>query len=135
MSRRVAQPSSTRRGSSQPPAPNDNTTIVIGVLALVAAGVTAYQLSRPGSLFGITADVSVYFGASVRLVHGALPYRDYVFVQPPGFALLATPFALLSKLIGTRDGLAVLRLCTPLLAAVSVILVGQLVRHRGQAAT
>jgi alpha-1,2-mannosyltransferase len=123
------------RGSSEHPSPNDGTTLVIGVIALVAGGVTAYQLSRPGSLFGITADVSVYFGASVRLVHGALPYRDYVFVQPPGFVLLATPFALLSKLIGTRDGLAVLRLCTPLVAAVSVILVGQLVRHRGPAAT
>jgi hypothetical protein len=109
--------------------------MVIGVLALVAAGVTAYQLSRPGSLFGITADVSVYFGASIRLVHGALPYRDYVFVQPPGFLLLATPFAFLSELIGTRDGLAVLRLCTPLVAAVSVVLVGQLVRHRGPAAS
>jgi hypothetical protein len=135
MSRGLARPSSTTRASAEHPAPNDNTTLVIGVLALVAAGVTAYQLSRPGSLFGITADVSVYFGASVRLVHGALPYRDYVFVQPPGFVLLATPFALLSKVIGTRDGLAILRLCTPLVAAVSVILVGQLVRHRGPAAT
>jgi alpha-1,2-mannosyltransferase len=135
MSRRPARPSSTARASRGGRAADDNTTIVIGALALVAAGVTAYQLSRPGSLFGITADVAVYFGGSVRLVHGALPYRDFVFVQPPGFVLLATPFALLSKLIGTRDGLAVLRLCTPIVAAISVVLVGRLVHHRGRAAT
>ena len=115
--------------------PRDHTTTVIAVCTLMAAGVTVYQLSRPGSLFGATADIAVYLGGSIRLVHGALPYRDFVYVEPPGFVLLATPFAFLSEVLGSRDALAVLRLCTPLVAASSVLLVGRLVRHRGVAAT
>jgi hypothetical protein len=109
-------------------------TVVIVVAAVLAAGVTLYQLTRPGFLFGIAPDISAWLGGSIRLVHGALPYRDFDLTQPPGFALLATPFAFLSEVIGTRDALAVLRLCTPLLAAGNVLLVGKLVRHRGYAA-
>jgi alpha-1,2-mannosyltransferase len=128
-------PRSASRGPSDTrPAP-ERTRAVISVAALLAAAVTFYQLSRPGSLLGTSADVAVYLGGSVRLVHGVLPYRDFVFVQPPGFMLLATPFAFLSELTGTRDALAVLRLTTPFLAAASVVLVGRLVRHRGVAAT
>jgi alpha-1,2-mannosyltransferase len=104
------------------------------VIAMAAAGVTLYQLSRPGLLFGITPDISAWLGASIRLVHGAIPYRDFDLLQPPGFTLLASPFAFLSQWIGTRDALAVLRLCTPFLAAASVLLIGKLVRHHGRVA-
>jgi glycosyl transferase family 87 len=115
--------------------PRDRTaTVIIAAAGLLAAGITLYQLTRPGFLFGITPDISAWFGSSVRLVHGALPYRDFDLTQPPGFALLASPFAFLSEVIGTRDALAVLRACTPLLAAGNVLLVGKVVRHHGVAA-
>lgn len=110
-------------------------TGIIAVTAILAAGITAYQLTRPGFLFGITPDISAWLGGSIRLVHGALPYRDFDLVQPPGFTLLASPFAFLSEWIGTRDALAVLRLFTPLLSAGSVLLIGLVIRHRGRAAT
>ncbi len=109
-------------------------TLVIRVFALLAAGITLYQLSRPGFLFGVTPDIASWLGASIRLVHGAIPYRNFDLLQPPGFALLASPFGFLSEWIGTRDALAVLRLCTPVLAAASVLLIGKVVRHRGVAA-
>jgi len=104
------------------------------VFAALAAAITGYQLSRPGFLFGLTPDISSWLGASVRLVHGALPYRDFDLLQPPGFPLLASPFAFLSEWLGTRDALGALRLCTPLLAAGSVLLIGRIVRHRGSTA-
>jgi hypothetical protein len=107
---------------------------IIGMFALLAAGITLYQVSRSGFLFGFTPDIASWFGASIRLIHGAIPYRDFDLLQPPGFTLLASPFAFLSEWIGTRDALAVLRLCTPLLAAASVLLIGKVVRHRGAAA-
>jgi len=107
---------------------------IIAAAAVLAAGITLYGLSRPGFLFGITPDISVWIGASVRLIHGAVPYRDFDLIQPPGFTLLASPFAALSEWVGTRDALAVLRLCTPLLAAGSVVLMGRLIRHRGRSA-
>jgi alpha-1,2-mannosyltransferase len=132
---RLGRPSSTKEQSGKQTAPQDHTRTVIAIGALIAAAVTLYQLSRPGALFGATADIAVYLGGSIRLVHGALPYRDFVYVEPPGFVLLATPFAFLSELIGTRDAIAILRLCTPVVAVVSVVLVGRLVRRRGVAAT
>jgi hypothetical protein len=105
--------------------------VIVAVCTLAAAGLDGLQLSRPGYLLGSTADISVYLGAAVRLVHGALPYRDFVLVQPPGIALLLSPAALLSDVIGTRSALAMVRLGTILIAAVNVLLVGRLVRHRG----
>jgi len=107
------------------------TPAIVGVCALVAAGLDGLQLSRPGYLLGSTADISVYLGSAVRLVHGAAPYRDFVLVQPPGITLLLSPAALLSALTGTRWALAAVRLATILLAAANVVLVGRLVRQRG----
>jgi hypothetical protein len=111
-----------------------SSAVLVWVFAVLAAGITLYQVLRPGFLFGLTPDISSWFGSSIRLVHGALPYRDFDFLQPPGFTLLAAPFAFLSEAVGTRDALAVLRLCTPLLAAGSVLLIGRVVRHRGPTA-
>jgi hypothetical protein len=112
------------------------TRAIIGAIAIVAAGLALYQLSRPGMLFGVTEyDDGAYFGSAIRLANGAMPYRDFVLVHPPGFELLASPFALLSRLIGTRDALAAIRLFMPLVAAANVVLVGALVSHRGRLTT
>ena len=112
------------------------TRVIIAAMAAVAMALCFYQLSRPNMLFGVSEyDDGAYFGSSIRLVHGALPYRDFVLVQPPGFALLASPLALLSRAIGTQDALATARLFMSLVAALNVVLVGMLVRHRGHLAT
>jgi hypothetical protein len=107
------------------------TSTVIALCALAAAGLDALQLTRPGYLLGGTPDIGVLFGAAVRLVHGVLPYRDFVIVQPPGIALLLSPAGLLSYLTGTRWALEAVRLATVLLAAGSAVLAARLVRHRG----
>ncbi|HWD24554.1 MAG TPA: hypothetical protein VG368_03755, partial [Acidimicrobiales bacterium] len=78
-----------------------------GVLAVIfCVGVlpVALDLSRPHGLFGLTEyDDGVYFGASLRLIEGVFPYRDFVFVQPPGITVVLAPFAALSHLIGGRS--------------------------------
>lgn len=107
------------------------TALVTGAAALVAAGVATFQLTRAGQLPGASYDTAVFLGGAIRLVHGAVPYRDFAFVQPPGLLLLLSPFGLLSEMVGTRRALDALILCTPLLAAANVVLVGRLLRHRG----
>jgi hypothetical protein len=107
-------------------------TIVIAAVTLLALGLRLFYLTRPGYLLGVTEyDDGSYFGSAVRLVHGMLPYRDFVFVQPPGITLLMTPVALLARVIGTDWGLAVARIATMLAGAAGVALAGLLVRHRG----
>ena len=107
---------------------------IILVCILAGIGIDALQLSRPGFLFGGTSDISVYLAGAIRLIHGAIPYRDFVFVQPPGIVVLLSPFGLLSNFVGTRGALAALRICTPLIAGTNVLLVGRLVHHRGRLA-
>ena len=110
------------------------------VPALVALGLGIYQLSRPHALTGIHGytgygyDDGVYLGTAIRLVHGALPYRDYEFVHPPGIALLMSPAALVGHFAGTRVALALARCLTALVVAVNAGLAAWVVRSRGNAA-
>jgi len=105
---------------------------VIIVATLVGLALRLYQLSRPGYLLGITEyDDGTDFGSAVRLVHGALPYRDFIMVQPPGITLLMAPVALATKTLGTVSGMAAARVLTALASAAAVPLGGLLTRHRG----
>jgi alpha-1,2-mannosyltransferase len=114
----------------------DPVTLAIAATTLVALGLRAYHLSRPGFLFGVSEyDDGPYFGSAVRLTQGILPYRDFVLVQPPGITLLMLPAAMLAKVAGTAWGLAVGRILTVLAGAAGVVLMGLLVRHRGAFAT
>jgi hypothetical protein len=110
--------------------------LIIAVAALLALALRLYQLSRPGFLLSVNEyDDGPYFGSAVRLVNGALPYRDFLIVQPPGITLLMLPAALVSKATGTAWGMAIGRILTALAGAVAVALAGLLVRHRGALAT
>jgi len=121
----------------RPRAPSDPlTTLVIAAACLIHGALAYYQLSRPDMLFGVTGiDDGAYFGTAVRLVHGIIPYHQFVAVHPPGMALLLSPIAALSDAIGTRDGMALCRLLLPLVGMADVALVGLIVRHRGRLAT
>jgi hypothetical protein len=110
----------------------DPTIVVIAAATVLALGLRIYELSRPGYLFGLTEyDDGSYFGSAVHLVGGVLPYRDFIFVQPPGILLLMAPVALVAKVTGTAAGMAIGRVLTVLASAAGVVLVGLLVRHRG----
>lgn len=103
--------------------------IVPGVVAL---GICSYQLSQPYALFGLHgSDDGVWLAPAIRLVHGALPYRDYAWVHPPGIALLLAPIGLLGD---TRDALAVARVVTALVIGLDASLAAIALRYRGPVA-
>jgi alpha-1,2-mannosyltransferase len=105
--------------------------VIVATTAL-ALGLRLWQLRSPGHLLGVTEyDDGVYLGAALRLVHGVLPYRDFVVVQPPGLILVMTPVAALAKWMGTAGALAAGRILTACAGAAAVPLAGRLVRHRG----
>jgi hypothetical protein len=108
-----------------------NVVIIIATLVGFALRLH-FQAARPGFLLGVTEyDDGPYFGSAVRLVHGSMPYRQFVLVQPPGITLLMSPAALLSYWTGTAWGLAIGRILTLLAGTAGVALAGLLVRHRG----
>jgi alpha-1,2-mannosyltransferase len=105
---------------------------VIAAATLLALGLRIYQITRPGVLLGVAwYDDGVYFASALRLVQGVIPYRDFVFAQPPGLTLLLTPAALAAKVFGTARGMAFARILTLLASTAAVVLGGLLVRHRG----
>jgi len=105
---------------------------IAGITVLALAIRVYYQYTRPGFLLSVTEyDDGPYFGSAIRLVHGSLPYRDFVLVQPPGITLLMSPLGLLSKLTGTASAMAAARVLTAVASTAGVAVVGLLVRHRG----
>jgi alpha-1,2-mannosyltransferase len=110
--------------------------VVIVAATLLALGLRGYQLARPGHLLGVgDYDDGADFGSAIWLVHGVLPYRDFVLVQPPGITVLMAPAALLSKVASTAWAIAAGRMLTALAGTAAVVLGGLLVRHRGVLAT
>lgn len=108
--------------------------VALGV-SLLALGLCAWQVTVAGAVSGITDyDDGVYLGAAIRLVHGALPYEDFVFVQPPGIVILMSPVALIGRLIGDHGALIVARAVTALVTGANAGLVAWLVRRRGRVA-
>lgn len=107
-------------------------SVAIGACTLLALALRLFLLSRPGYLLGVTEyDDGNYFGSAVSLIHGYLPYRSFLLVQPPGITLLMVPSALLSEAIGTAHAMATGRILTTLASSAGVVLVGLLLRHRG----
>jgi hypothetical protein len=106
--------------------------VTVVSMALLALALQVLRLTRPGAfLSGGFYDTTLYLGSAIRLIHGALPYRDFALLQPPGLVLVMSPFALLSLVMGSRGALIALSVCTPLLAGANVLLLGRLVVYRG----
>jgi hypothetical protein len=112
------------------------TGLVILAATVVGLAVRAFLLTRPGFLTSgtIEYDDGVYLGAAIRLLEGAMPYRDYAFVQPPGILVVALPFAVVARLGSTTAALALARVASVCASAACVPLAGNLVRHRGTVA-
>jgi len=107
-----------------------NTAILL--MTLLAIGLRLYQLTRPQYLLGVTEyDDGTDFGSAILLIHGYLPYRDFIMVQPPGITLLMAPVAAVTKGLGTAWGMGVGRILTAVAGGVGAGLTGLLVRQRG----
>jgi len=107
-----------------------NWIAIVGIAA-VALGVLAFQAFLHGHYSAVDEyDDGVYFGASVELIHGVIPYRDFAFIQPPMITAWLLPFAALSTLTGTAVAMEVARILVDLVTVTNVVLVGVLVRRR-----
>jgi hypothetical protein len=106
--------------------------LIITGFTVIGLGLRFFLLSRPGYLLGVTQyDDGPYFGSALRLVHGALPYRDFIIVPPPGITLVMSPAALLAQVTSTAWGMAAGRILTVVASSAGIVLVGLLARHRG----
>ena len=81
------------------------------VVFVTAVAARLVPLLRGGGLRGYGSyDDSVYFAASLGWLHGRWPYRDFLFLQPPGILMLLSPYAALAHWFGDSGGMAAARL-------------------------
>lgn len=99
---------------------------------LLSLSISLWQLTIPSFLSFY--DSGVYFAGAIHLVSGVLPYRNFVFVQPPGILLILSPLALLSRYVGSHDGFILARALSALVTALNVGMLAWLVRRRGRGA-
>ena len=101
-------------------------------VGLLAFGSYLWQLTEPFYLQ--MYDSGVYTAAAMHLVSGQLPYRDFVFVQPPGILLIMSPVALFCRVFGSHDGFILARVMSAFVTALDVSLLAWLVRRSGRIA-
>ena len=87
---------------------------------------------RGGGLVGMgNYDDGVYYASATGLVHGLLPYRDFLLLHPPGMPLLLAPFALVAQLTSDSYGFAAARVGWMLLGAANAVLIWKILRPIG----
>jgi hypothetical protein len=88
-----------------------------------------------GGLLGLHGyDDGVYFAGAAALVHGAVPYRDFLLLHPPGMILGLSPFAIVGTVIGDPAAFAVARVSIMGLGAVNAVLVALVAGRYGRLA-
>jgi len=106
--------------------------IWMAVLFVVAFLMRLVPVLNGAGLLGIGQyDDGVHYAAALALVNGQLPYRDFLFLQPPGIVIALIPFAALGAATHDSLGFIVARLAWMLLGAVNAVLVARLLRRTG----
>jgi alpha-1,2-mannosyltransferase len=104
-------------------------------IAAIAFVVRLVPVLRGGGIFGIgNYDDAVYYAAATGLVHGQLPYQDFLLLHPPGMPLLLTPFALAAQLTSDSYGFAAARVSCMLLGAINAALIWKILKPVGAVA-
>ncbi len=100
----------------------------IAVFALALAARLCVVFTSGGLRGNYGYDASVYYAAADGLVHGRLPYRDFVLLHPPGIMLALAPFAWIGRLTSDHTGFITANLGFSVLGALNAALVVRVAR-------
>ncbi len=103
----------------------------VGVFLLALAARLFLVLHSGGFLGDYGYDGPVYYTASDSLLHGRVPYRDFVLIHPPGIMLALAPFAQLGRLTTDHTGFVAANIVFLVLGAVNAALVVAVARRMG----
>jgi hypothetical protein len=99
----------------------------MGLVLRIVPLVSATGLSK-----SVSYDEGVYFSAAALVARGVVPYRDFVFVHPPGILVGLAPLIWLSHhVMAYSDTFLMLRGLAGLIGAVNVALIGRLTYRAG----
>ncbi|HEX8768924.1 MAG TPA: hypothetical protein VF714_11170, partial [Jatrophihabitans sp.] len=103
------------------------------VFALAVAARLTVVLTSGGFGGNYGYDTGVYYAAGASLIHGRIPYRDFVLLHPPGLMLVLAPFAWLGRLSTDHAGFVTASLAFTALGGVNAVLVVRVARRMGVA--
>jgi hypothetical protein len=104
--------------------------VLIAVAAVAGLLLRGLAATGPGGPIAAPSgyDDGVYFSASALLVRGILPYRDFVFVHPPGLLYL---LSLVSWIADPATGYVAARFLTMLVGGANIVLAGMIAMRAG----
>jgi hypothetical protein len=98
----------------------------------VAVAARLAPVLRGGGLFSDgNYDDAVHYAAAAGLVHGRMPYEDFLFLHPPGIAVALAPFAAFGTWTSDALGMAAARLAWILLGGINAALIVLTLRKVG----
>ncbi|HEV7205899.1 MAG TPA: hypothetical protein VGN18_14915 [Jatrophihabitans sp.] len=103
--------------------------IVVFVVAVIARLIPIMRFGGFDGNYGY--DASVYYAGSSALLHGRLPYRDFVMLHPPGILLADTPFAALGRLTSDHIGFSAAVLAATVVGGINAVLVVRVATRLG----
>jgi alpha-1,2-mannosyltransferase len=107
---------------------------IVGIVLLTLLARAVPVLLGAGLWGDLGYDDGVYYGAAAALVHGALPYRDVLFLHPPGIIILLSPFAAIGALTNDATGMAIARCAFIALGVANALLVARLASTHSRSA-
>ena len=107
------------------------TVSYVVVFAVAFALRLLVPLTSRGLVGNYSYDASVYYSAGAALIHGRVPYRDFILLHPPGVVLAVAPAAWVGWLTSDRIGFALAMLEFAVLGAASAALVVLVARRLG----
>lgn len=108
--------------------------VLFTTIGLLGFGVRFAMLWRSGPLSLGSYDDGVHFAAAVNIVHGRLPYRDVLFLQPPGILIATSPFAALAEVVGDANAFVFARIAFTVVGGLNAALVAAILKRFGLSA-
>lgn len=106
--------------------------LAIGAFAVAFALRLGFVLASQGGITGnFGYDPSVYYSAADALIHGRVPYRDFVLLHPPGLILVLSPFAFIGRLTTDETGFVAANTAVSLIGSANAALVVLVARRIG----
>jgi alpha-1,2-mannosyltransferase len=103
-----------------------------GLIAALSVTIRVKMLVGARGLYGLgNYDDGVHYAGAAGLVNGLWPYRDFLFLHPPGIIVALQPFAALGELTSDPTGMLAARIAWWLLGGVNAFLIILILRPLG----